>query len=246
MPRLTVLLSTFNRPKRLLNAAHSVLKQTFADLQLVILDDNSPLPEQREAIDYLLQYDRVRAVRGFALDKTKLSTFGRLINVGLQLTDSEFVSYICDSAEYFPQRCERLAAHLDKHPGCQVVWDQQHYLRVDADGEPTFKEDRIEDPGKHEVHQGQGFAERIAGANFIDHNSTMERRCQHPWSEDVQHWNVIDWERWARMARAGVRFDMIGWLGEIKRVGPDSTGLLIGGGKSLADVVAIRTGARAS
>lgn len=246
MPRLTVLLSTYCRPARLKIAARSILGQTFEDLELVILDDNSPNPEQLTAIHDLCEEDpRCRAILGEATPEYKqgVCTFGQLLNRGIAETDSEFYSFFCDSAEMYPQRCERLAAHLDATPECQIVWGQQSYYRYDAHGLLAAAAERPEIPDKHEVWQGPGWVARLENANQVDHSSTMERRSVTlPWSEDVEAWFKIDWERWLRMARAGTRFDMVGWLGEIKRVHVDSSGWLHdANGKTLAEVIALRS-----
>lgn len=243
MPRLTVLLSSFNRPRRLLRAATSVLTQSFRDLQLVVLDDNSPRRDVSELIDALTQSDsRCTLIKSDwePHHKSQLCTFGQMINAGLDATDSELVSYVCDSAEWLRQRTERLVARLDAQPVCDIAFDRQHYVREDAQGNVVFREDREEDLVAVEIWQGQALVERLAPRNHYDHNGCVERRCAVRWSERASDWFFLDWVRWREMAGRGMRFDVTGRVGEVKRVGPDSTGMMMGGGMTIAQVVAAR------
>jgi len=249
MPRLSILLSSFNRPHRLARAIRSVLAQTYQDFELIILDDNSPDPKVREVIEhaqwYQLASHRIHAVNSLATqeEKQRTCTFGALINEGLRLADGELISYLCDSAEYLPKRCERLIEWLDARPDCPIVWDLQDYHREDANGVLLWKEERQESPGYAMMWDGgDGLVRQLAEANFLDHNGCIERRNDVPWSERVEDWHVIDWERWKRMAALGYGFHQIGYVGEVKRVREgESTGHLVGGGKSIAEVVALRS-----
>lgn len=246
MPRLTVLLSSFNRPHRLASAIESVLAQTHRDLALWILDDASPDPCVHDTIDHYLNLDpRANVIRGTATaeDKTQSCTFGQLINRGLALTDSQYVSYLCDSCTYYPDRCERLLAHLALTPACDAAWGAQRWQLVDAAGKVL--EDRTRAPMlAPEVHQGRDWVASLDRFNTVDHNSVVERRNVVPWSESPVDWHTLDWRRWQKMARLGMRFDMLGCLGEHKVCGPDSSGRLHDAGKSIAEVVAIRSAPR--
>lgn len=246
MPKLTVLVSSYNRHVRLELAVRSVLAQTHRDLEVFIMDDGSPRPEIAELLDRLTQEDgRVSAIQvRQRWDKAKVCTFGALLNLGQLVTDSEYLSFLCDSAEYLPERCERLIAHLDRERDCHLAWDRQHHFRLNRDGHTTSQRIAEEQPEFVAQHQGQQWFDWLKQANQVDHNSVVERRTASPahWSEDVGDWYILDWERWLRLARKGRRFDELGWVGEVKRCQDgDSTGELVGSGKTIAEVIAIRS-----
>lgn len=243
MPKLTILLSSFNRPRRLSNSIESVLAQTYQDYRLIVLDDNSPRAEIRSVIESYIEKDsRVSAIYGTATPEYKknICTFGEMINSGLDSSDSDYVSYLCDSATFLPNRCQQLIDYLEVYDDCDVACDLQHYYRKDAEGNIVHQEERVE-TGIVEIMNGQSLVDRLTPANFLDHNSIMESRNNIRWSEDVKHWHIIDWERWIRMAKEGLYFHQLNLLGEVKNVGIDSTGLLTGQGKSLQEIIEIRS-----
>lgn len=238
MARLAVFLSSYNRPQGLKRAIASVLGQTYQDIQLVILDDNSTNTETIKIIDeYTCHYNVTTFVNNGEYDKSKICSFGALLNRGMQLIDSEYCSYLCDGVQYLPQRCSRLIAHLDACHSADLAWDQQHIIHEGSAGNALQLEIREEHPEAVQIWQGQHWLNRLRNANSVDHNSVLERRNDINWSEDIADWNCIDWTRWKRVAASGRRFDFVPWVGEIKHVGPGSTGKQIAAGKSLTEVI---------
>ena len=59
MPRVSVIIPTFNRSKKVVRAVTSVLNQSFKDLEIIVVDDNSTddtdqaLAKYRSSITYL-------------------------------------------------------------------------------------------------------------------------------------------------------------------------------------------------
>lgn len=246
MPRLTVLLSSYNRPRGLKRAIQSVLDQTLSDLELLVLDDGSTLSAVRKVLDEATGADkRVSCLQvQQRWDKAKTCTFGALLNMGLKITDSQYVSYLCDNVEMLPKRCERLVAHLGEHRDLDLAWDHQNVRYEDANGDVVRQEIRDERPEAFERWQGFGWARRLQASNCVDHNGVVEVRGMGarpwPWSEKVEDWNRLDWERWLRLAELGVAFGFLPYVGEVKHVGPDSTGVQIARGATLAQVIADR------
>lgn len=50
MPKVSILLTAYNRPEMLKKAVDSVESQTYKDYELIILDDNSYNPKRLELI----------------------------------------------------------------------------------------------------------------------------------------------------------------------------------------------------
>ena len=63
-PRVSVILTTHNRPQYLSEAAQSILTQSLRDLELLIVDDASTNPKTAQITDQLAAQDpRVRIIR---------------------------------------------------------------------------------------------------------------------------------------------------------------------------------------
>ena len=65
MPRVSILLTTYNRPDMLKVAVESVLSQTYKDWELIVLDDNSDNPEQMK---YLMKLENINNVYVYRSD----------------------------------------------------------------------------------------------------------------------------------------------------------------------------------
>ena len=189
MPRVSVLLTTYNRPGMLREAIESVLAQTYTDYELIILDDNSSDPEQWEV---LAEY-RDRAIV-YKSDVTPAQRpekvrYAVLANIGLRLARGEYITYLCDDDLYLPHRLEVMAARLDQGD-CQVVYGAQ---RCDRDGQPVMIR--------------PATAKLAKASMVVDHSSVMHTAeaasAVGGWDEDRKHWRSADAAFWDRLTAAG-------------------------------------------
>jgi len=141
-PRASVLMSVFDeRPDFLGNAVRSVLAQTMADFELVLLDDGSTRPETLAALDRLAAEDsRIRlrheAHRGLTA----------ALNVGLALCRAPLVCRHDSDDWSEPRRLERQVEFMDQHPELGLVgsfWDlhQENGLRLWSVRQPVTREE---------------------------------------------------------------------------------------------------------
>jgi glycosyltransferase involved in cell wall biosynthesis len=113
-PRISVLLPVYNGGPYLDVAVRSVLAQTFADFELLAIDDGST----DGSLEMLRSYEdhRVRVIengRNLGIVET--------LNRGLSLAGGEFVARMDSDDISLPGRFERQAGFLDAHPGVGVV-----------------------------------------------------------------------------------------------------------------------------
>ncbi len=96
MPRITVIITTFNRQKYLGSAIDSVLVQSFTDFELIILDNDSK--DGTDAIvcgytDARIRYTKHQPM-GIAAQR----------NLGLNLSQGEFISFLDDDDIWLPSK----------------------------------------------------------------------------------------------------------------------------------------------
>lgn len=112
-PRITVLIGTWNNAPTLRRAIDSILAQTVADLELIVVDDGST----DESPDIARSYDDPR-VRHLPLEHMGIS---RSLNAGIEAASSDVVA-IQDADDWsLPQRLERQLAVFDSDPRVAVV-----------------------------------------------------------------------------------------------------------------------------
>lgn len=118
-PKVSVILTTFNRPQLLQRAVDSVLAQTFKDFELIIIDDFSDQPPNIHLKD---GEDRVMPIRmpyntGFWV---------RPRNVGLMVARAPFIAYLDDDNVYLPNHLEVLYEAI-KNGQYDVVYGDRVY-----------------------------------------------------------------------------------------------------------------------
>ena len=110
MPRISVLIPSYNHERFLGEAIASVLAQTHADLELVIVDDGSR-DGSRAVIE---SFDDARIVRHFQENRGAHAALNKALE--LSSPESELVSILNSDDVYEPRWLERAAATLAEKP----------------------------------------------------------------------------------------------------------------------------------
>lgn len=103
----SILLTTFNRSQFLPRAINSVLKQTFSDFELIIIDDHSTDNTQQvvgEFSDPRITYIRHDNNQGVSSAR----------NTGIKHAKGEYLCFLDDDDEYLPDFLEAINAFLKK------------------------------------------------------------------------------------------------------------------------------------
>ncbi len=127
-PAVTVLLAVYNGERYLRESLDSVLAQTFADFELLVIDDGS----RDKTLSILDEYEagdtRVRIVsrpnRGLT----------NTLNQGLELARGQFLARMDADDVCMPDRLRIQVAYLREHPECVLVGSRVQLM--DPDGRP--------------------------------------------------------------------------------------------------------------
>jgi len=129
MPRVSVIIPTYNCSLYLERAVESALRQTYADREIIILDDgstddtNSLIPQWGEKVVYLRQAN------------AGLSTAR---NNAIAGSSGEFLAYLDSDDMWYPEKLARQVEYLDAHPECGIVHSDMTI--VDDDDIVLFKD----------------------------------------------------------------------------------------------------------
>lgn len=107
MPRVSVIVPTYNRAERLPRAIDSVLAQSEEAFELVIVDDGSS--DETSAVVEAYRDGRIEYIR-FPMNKGQ--NVAR--NAGLRNARGQYISYLDSDDELHPNHLERMADELDK------------------------------------------------------------------------------------------------------------------------------------
>ena len=150
LPAISVLLAVYNGDRYLRSAVDSVLGQTFANFELIAIDDGSTDATRAILEGYAARDPRVRVVsrpnRGLT----------NTLNEGLALARAPYLARMDADDLCLPERFAKQVAHLDAHPDCVLVGSR--VLAIDPDGLPIrhMAEERTHEQIDH-AHLNRGW-----------------------------------------------------------------------------------------
>ena len=124
-PKVTVILITYNRAAYLTQAIDSIRAQTLKDWELIIIDDTSTdtTPEVAQAFtqqDSRIHYHRHDTNQGVAVAR----------NTGIKRARGSYIAFQDDDDLSHPERLQKQADYLDKHPNVALLYTDIVKLHV--------------------------------------------------------------------------------------------------------------------
>ncbi|MEW6373093.1 MAG: glycosyltransferase family 2 protein [Pseudomonadota bacterium] len=132
VPRVSVLVPTFEQAAFLPRALDSLLAQTLADWEAIVIDDGS-MDDTREVLAPWLDDPRLRLAAN-----TRNEGLGRALNIGLDMARAPLVAYLPSDDLYYRAHLAGLAALLEGDDGAvlAVAGMRHHYNRESAGALP--------------------------------------------------------------------------------------------------------------
>ena len=212
MPKVSVILNTFNRPYMLKQAVASILAQTMDDWELILAIDHRHI----DTVGF--RHDTARYCESLGDKRIKkdwtdlipgdqsLNRFAHNINRAFKLCSGDYITYLCDDDLLMPWKFTVFSGVLDENPDIRIVYGKQMIFDVPS--------------GKFTSERGL-FGVTNSAAGFVNHNSPMHRReC----FDAVGGWDehgparLGDAYFWARLNKKWP-FYPLDCVGEIQRMG---------------------------
>ena len=111
-PKVTVVITTYNRADLLPRSIESVLAQTYTDYEVIIVDDCSSANTQ----DVIAGFDGP-CIRSFRHERNRGSSAAR--NTGILNAKGEYVAFLDDDDEWLPMNLEARVHRMDRG-SCEV------------------------------------------------------------------------------------------------------------------------------
>lgn len=130
-PTVSVIVPTYNRANLVVRAIQSVLKQTYTDFELIIVDDAST--DNTEEVVKTFGDPRIRYIRH---DQNRRGSVAR--NTGIKKARGAYIAFLDSDDEWLPEKLEKQLAHfqgLENRVGgmyCRASWmdDSTGFLRA--------------------------------------------------------------------------------------------------------------------
>lgn len=183
-PLVSVVLPTYKRAHLLAQAIRSVLDQTHANLELIVVDDSSP--DNTAAVVQSFDDPRIRYVKNDP--NLKLP---RALNRGFSLARGDYLTWTSDDNLLVPTAIEKMAGVLATGQCDFVYADYWLFSEQDAEGRPLAPQhDRL--PDALQLEQGNHI-----GACFLYTRRLYERVGDY----DPELFLVEDYDYFLRAAR---------------------------------------------
>jgi glycosyltransferase involved in cell wall biosynthesis len=200
MPKVSILMLTYNRPQQIGRAIASVRAQTFQDWELIIVQDGSN-PETRVLLaEWLARDPRIRY-----FPRGKTGSIAEASNFGLEQARGEYVAILDDDDEWIvAEKLARQIEFLDAHPdyaGCgggYVVVDEHGCERA------RFLKPETDD----------AIRERALLANPMANSTTVFRRAIGGEAAvyDTAIRQFADWDFWLTVGAKGKLYNFPDFL----------------------------------
>ncbi len=200
-PKVSLCLTTFNRPKLLKQAIASITALTYPNLEVVLVDDGSTQPD---ALSYLTQIKPVFEHRGWKIIRQENRYLGAARNCGAKHATGDFLLFMDDDNYAEPHEVTTLVKAMF-HGGADILSCGMNYFH----GE--------EAPGRQTELKGRwlplgGCVSAGAFINsFGDANALIRRQCFEALGGFTEDYGVTheDWEFHAKALLKGFKLQVV-------------------------------------
>ena len=109
MPKVSIVLPCYNGEKYLRESINSIIKQTYQDWELIIVDDCSVDRSLEIAYEYMKNDSRIKVIHNESNCKLPCS-----LNIGFANATGELLSWTSDDNIYYPEALEIMVDALTK------------------------------------------------------------------------------------------------------------------------------------
>jgi glycosyltransferase involved in cell wall biosynthesis len=189
MPKVSIILPVYNGEEFLRQAINSVLLQSFADWEMIIINDGSSDTSGSIIGSFVSKDSRIRQI----VHERNLGLVASL-NEGVAVSSGEYLARL-DSDDFWsdPDKLARQAAYLDNNPQCGLVGTRAEM--VDMAGKHLYD---FKPPS-----DDKNIRKQILLRNCFIHSSILIRKniLQQAGGYRVEDRHVEDYSLWLRMGK---------------------------------------------
>lgn len=200
-PRVSVLTTSYNYGRFIGETIRSVLSQTYASWELIIVDDCST----DDSWEVIQQFDdpRIRAVR-----QERNQGACAAYNMALRLASGEFIASLDSDDVFVPEKLAVQVAFMDAHPDVEICGS--FMAEIDASSQPVAADKCFYAPWFNQ-ELDLNKPDSWVWENHLCHSSVLIRKSTHDrigfFREDLTY--SPDWDFWLRSLTGGARFHVM-------------------------------------
>jgi glycosyltransferase involved in cell wall biosynthesis len=122
MKLISVIIPTYNRDKVILRAIESVLKQTYLNFEIIIIDDGST-DKTELLLNNLVSKNQIQYY------KTENLGVSHARNLGVSKSSGDWIAFLDSDDEWLPHKLQTQIEYLETNPHLQIVYGQEIWMR---------------------------------------------------------------------------------------------------------------------
>jgi glycosyltransferase involved in cell wall biosynthesis len=205
-PRVALAITHHERPAKLVDALMSVARQSYENLDVIVVDDGSARPETVQALDEL---EVMLRRMGGRLIRRQNGYLGAARNTALQATEAEYICFLDDDDYAFPKLIETLVRAAES-TGADVVNclnvympESHRYQMIPRAAEGGFKVGYVPIGGPLSIASTENT---LGAATALIRTSALREVGGYTELKGVGH---EDYELFLRMLQAGKRIEIV-------------------------------------
>ena len=191
MPKVSIVLPTYNGEDFIRESLDSILSQTYEDWELIIVNDCSRDSTADIVEGYATLDKRIRVVHNKVNQKLPKS-----LNIGFREAKGEYLTWTSDDNQYLSSAIERMVQYLDINENEVMVCTRMNVVNENGNFHSTFEYD-----------DNFMMYNNCVGACFLYRRCVLEMIGEY----DTFFFLVEDYEYWMRIL---LHYGHIGWINE--------------------------------
>lgn len=192
MPKISIVLPTYNGERYIQESINSIINQTFTDWELIIVNDCSTDDTSLILNTYAVQDERIKVINNDKNQKLPQS-----LNIGFQNASGEYLSWTSDDNYYLPDAIEKMVAYLDTYKDIYMVCANMYFIDLNGTYQGVFQE----------YDETLMYFQNYVGACFAYRKEVLEKIGGY----DSDMFLVEDYDYWLRIL---LNFKKIGYIQE--------------------------------
>ncbi len=134
---ISVIIPTYKRTKTLKSAIESIMKQTYENLEIIVVDDNGADSKYRKSVEAIMeQYQKNSKINYVKNEKNMGGAAAR--NIGIQAAKGEYLAFLDDDDTYYPEKIEKQAEIFRNSQDAELALVYCYVEQFDESGKVNY------------------------------------------------------------------------------------------------------------
>lgn len=198
-PKVSVIISTYNRPERLKKAIQSVQNQTYKDWELIIVDDCSPEQKNNAGKSWMVNSSNLENTILYVVLDKNFGNDTKPKNEGIKRAEGDYIAFLDDDNTWRPDHLQALVNEIEKYDNVDLVYGDRWVIYEDKS-----------QPDRRGLTEDFQFG-KLGDHNYIDTSDVLVRKeaLLAVGGFDERYRKYIDWNLWWRMEKYGFYFKRV-------------------------------------